>query len=227
MVFSSRTIPGNEKAIGQVHNDLAALGCDIIVDGDQLVHVTGHPRRDELKQLYDLVRPEALIPMHGEMRHLVEHTKFAKQCGIKQSTVVLNGEMAHLGPGELRIIDEVPHGRMHIDGYLEVPGFDGPAHQRKRLGFAGIVTVALVVDGAGNIIADPAIIAHGLPQFNDHDELFINIIDDAVQAGWDRLSRREKRDDAALGEGVRRQIRRGVSQAWGKKPICYVTVSRL
>ncbi len=227
VVFSSRTIPGNEKAIGQVHNDLAALGCDIIVDGDQLVHVTGHPRRDELKQLYDLVRPEALIPMHGEMRHLVEHAKFAKQCGIKQSAVVLNGEMAHLGPGELRIIDEVPHGRVHIDGYLEVPGFDGPAHQRKRLGFAGVVTVALVVDGAGNIIADPAIIAHGLPQFNDHDELFIDIIDDAVQAGWDRLSRREKRDDAVLGESVRRQIRRGVSQAWGKKPICYVTVSRL
>jgi ribonuclease J len=227
VIFSSRTIPGNEKAVGQVYNDLAALGCDIIVDGDALVHVTGHPRRDELKQLYDLVKPDILIPMHGEMRHLVEHARFARHSGIKQSLVVLNGEMAHLGPNELRIIDEVPSGRMHIDGLLQVPGYDGPAHQRRRLGFAGIVTVSLVVEASGHLIADPAIIAHGLPECDDHDELFEDIIETAVHDGWGRLSKREKRDDEALAEGIRRQIRRNVSQAWGKKPVCYVNVSRL
>jgi len=227
VIFSSRTIPGNEKSIGQVYNDLAALGCDIIVDGDQLVHVTGHPRRDELKQLYDLVKPDILIPMHGEMRHLVEHARFARHCGIKHSMVVLNGEMAHLGPDEVRIIDEVPSGRMHIDGFLQVPGYDGPAHQRRRLGFAGIVTVSLVVDSSGHLIADPAIIAHGLPECDDHGEMFGDIIETAVQNGWDRMSKREKRDDEALAEAIRRQIRRNVSQAWGKKPVCYVSVQRL
>lgn len=227
VIFSSRTIPGNEKAIGQVHNDLAALGCDILVDGDALVHVTGHPRRDELKQLYDLVKPDILIPMHGEMRHLVEHVRFAIQCGIKHSLVVLNGEMAHLGPDKLRIIDEVSSGQLHLDGFLTVPGYDGSTHQRRRLGFAGIVTVNLVVDERGDSIAPPAVIAHGLPLHDDYDVLFEDIIEDAIEAGWQRLSKREKRNDDDLAEGVRRQIRRSVSTAWGKKPICYVTVSRL
>ncbi len=227
VIFSSRTIPGNEKSIGQVYNDLAALGCEIIVDGDQLVHVTGHPRRDELKQLYDLVKPDILIPMHGEMRHLVEHTRYAKRCGIEKTLVVLNGEMAHLGPDELRIIDEVPSGRVHMDGLLQVPGFDGPAQQRRRVGFAGIVTVTLVVDATGNLLADAAIVAHGLPQCDDYNVTFDDIIADAVDAGLERLSKREKRDDGELAEGIRRQIRRNVSQAWGKKPLCYVNVTRL
>jgi len=227
VIFSSRTIPGNEKSIGQVHNDLAEIGCDIIVDGDELVHVTGHPRRDELKQLYDLVKPDILIPMHGEMRHLVEHAKFAKQCGINQSLVVVNGEMAHLGPGDLRIVDEVPSGRVHMDGILQVPGYDGPTNQRRRLGFAGIVTIGLVVDVAGRQIADPAIIAHGLPEHDDYGQPFNDIIEDAIDVSWERLSKREKRDDEMLAEGVRRQVRRNVSEVWGKKPICYVTVSRL
>jgi len=227
VIFSSRTIPGNEKAIGQVYNDLSALGCEIIVDGDQLVHVTGHPRRDELKQLYDLVKPDILIPMHGEMRHLVEHARYAKHCGIERSLVVLNGEMAHLGPDVLRIIDEVPSGRVHMDGLLQVPGYDGSAHQRRRVGFAGIVTVTLVVDATGTLLADAAIVAHGLPSCDDYDQTFDDIIEGAVDTGLERLSKREKRDDNELAEGIRRQIRRNVSQAWGKKPLCYVNVTRL
>ncbi len=227
VIFSSRTIPGNEKAVGQVKNDLAALGCGMISDDEELVHVTGHPRRDELRQLYDLIKPDILIPMHGERRHLVEHARFAKQCGIPQSLVVTNGKLAHLGPGDAAIIDEVPSGRLHLDGHLLVPGHDGPAHQRRRLGYAGIVTVALVVEESGKIIFDPAVIVHGLPERDGHKEPFKNIVQEAIQAGWQRLSKRDKRNDEDLAEGIRRQIRRSIAERWGKKPICYVTVSRL
>lgn len=165
--------------------------------------------------------------MHGEMRHLVEHARFAKQCGIEKTLVVLNGEMARLSTDDLRIIDEVPNGRLHKDGHFLLPGYDGPTNQRRKLGYAGIITVALVVDKSGEIIADPAIISHGLPKQDDHNNQFENLIEDAVDTGWDRMSKREKLNDDALAEGVRRQIRREVNDSWGKKPICYVTVTRL
>lgn len=227
VIFSSRTIPGNERAVAAVHNKLAALGCDIITDSNELVHVTGHPRRGELQQFYELVRPDILVPMHGERRHLVEHARFAKQNGIAKTLVVTNGEMACLNPDNLRIIEEVPHGRVHKDGNFMVSGFDGPAHERRKLGYAGIVTIALVVDKSGRIIADPAIIAHGLPEVDAYDDDFYDLIDDAVDTGWDRLPKRARLNDDDFAEGIRRQVRRDINNSWGKKPVCYVTVSRV
>ena len=147
VIFSSRTIPGNERAVGRIQNRLVDLGCEIVTDGDALVHVTGHPRREELKEMYGWVKPRIAIPMHGEARHLSEHAKLARACGVKQVLGVRNGDMVRMAPGPAEIVDEAPVGRLFRDGQLLVPSDDGPVRERRSLAFAGIVIVALVRSG--------------------------------------------------------------------------------
>ena len=121
VIYSSRNIPGNEKAIGRVQNALARLGCEILTDSEDLVHVTGHPRRGELRQMYDWIQPKALVPMHGEARHLRAHAKFASECGIKNVVVPEDGAIVRLAPGKPTIIDDAPVGRLYRDGTIDRP----------------------------------------------------------------------------------------------------------
>ena len=151
VIFSSRTIPGNERAVGRIQNRLVDLGCEIVTDGDALVHVSGHPRREELKEMYGWVRPRIAIPMHGEARHLAEHAKLARAAGVKEVLDVRNGDMVRLAPGPAEIIDEAPVGRLFRDGSLLVPSEDGPVRERRSLAFAGIVIVALARSGRGEL----------------------------------------------------------------------------
>ncbi len=126
VIFSSRTIPGNEKAVGDIQNNLVRMGVELITDSDALVHVTGHPRRDELRQLYSWVRPRIAIPMHGEARHLTAHAALARELGVPEVQVAYNGEMVRLGPGAARIIDDAPVGRLFRDGKLLIKSSDDP-----------------------------------------------------------------------------------------------------
>ena len=134
VIFSSRTIPGNERTVGRIQNRLIDLGCEIVTDGDALVHVTGHPRREELKEMYGWVKPRIAIPMHGEARHLSEHAKLARAAGVKEVLDVRNGDMVRLAPGAAEIIDEAPVGRLFRDGDLLVPSDDGPVRERRVAG---------------------------------------------------------------------------------------------
>ncbi|TMJ41400.1 MAG: ribonuclease J, partial [Alphaproteobacteria bacterium] len=137
VVFSSKTIPGNEKAVSAVHNNLASLGVDVITSDDALVHTSGHPRQDELKLLYGWLKPRAVIPMHGEPRHLLRHVEFAEAAGIGETLMAENGDLIRLAPGPAQIVDEMPAGRLHVDGKLIVPANEGPARFRRKLSFAG------------------------------------------------------------------------------------------
>ena len=132
VIFSSRTIPGNEKEVSRIHNNLALLDVDVITSDDALVHSSGHPRQDELRQLYQWLRPRAVIPMHGEPRHLMAHAAFAKTCGIAETLIARDGHLAKLCPGPLRNVDEISAGRLHVDGKLIVPAEEGPAKQIGR-----------------------------------------------------------------------------------------------
>ena len=147
VIFSSRTIPGNKREVGRIQNRLVDLGCDIVTDGDALVHVTGHPRREEMKEMYGWVRPRIAIPMHGEARHLSEHAKLARGAGVGEVLNVRNGEIVRLAPGRQRH-RQAPVGRLFRDGSRLVPSDDGPVRERRSLAFAGIVVVALVRRGA-------------------------------------------------------------------------------
>ena len=221
VVFSSKTIPGNEKAVSAVHNNLARLGVDVITSDDALVHTSGHPRQDELKLLYDWLKPKALIPMHGEPRHLLRHMELAEAAGIEDTLMAENGDLIRLCPGPAQIVDEMPAGRLHVDGKLIVPAVDGPAKFRRKLSFVGIVVASLVIDRKGTLVSDIEIIADGLPA-NLDEKLLV-----AADEAFDKMPEPRRLNDETVIETVRTAIRRAADAEWGKKPVCRVLLHRL
>ena len=163
VIFSSRIIPGNELAIFELQNKLAARGIAVITERDHFVHVSGHPARDELAQMYSWVKPKIAIPVHGEMRHMSEHARFAKELQVPQAIVVENGKVVKLAPGAPEIIDETPSGRLHLDGNILVHEDEGFARTRRSLGFAGFIGVTLILDRKGRLATDPVLHMEGMP----------------------------------------------------------------
>ncbi len=227
VIFSSRTIPGNERAVGEIQNRLVDMGCELVTDGDALVHVTGHPRREELKEMYALVKPGIVVPMHGEARHLAEHAKLARAAGIKQVLSVRNGDIVRLAPGVAEVIDEAPVGRLFRDGHLLVPAEDGPVRERRALAFAGLVVVALARSGRDGIVPDPEIVLDGVPQQDAEGRPMFEIVRDAVEGTIASIPRDRRKDPELVREAVRRAVRAAVDDAWGKRPIVKVLLTRV
>jgi ribonuclease J len=225
VIFSSRTIPGNERAVGRIQNRLVDLGCDLITDADALVHVTGHPRREELQEMYGWVKPRIAIPMHGEARHLAEHAKLARACGIKEVLAVRNGDMVRLCPGPAEVVDEAPVGRLFRDGELLVPSEEGPVRERRALAFAGIVIVVLARSSRGEIVeADIAL--DGVPTADAEGRKIVDIVRDAVEGTIASIPRDRRRDGELVREAVRRAVRSAVEDVWGKRPIAKVLLAQ-
>ena len=218
VIFSSRVIPGNELAIAEIQNQLAARGVALLTAEDHFVHVSGHPCRDELAQMYRWIRPQLALPVHGEMRHQVSHARLARELQVPQAMVPENGQMFRLAPGRPELIDEVPSGRIHMDGRILVAEGEGLAKDRRAMAFAGLLVVALVVDHKGRIAAPPVVLGEGMPEPVEEAVL------KAVEATIDG-NRKSDIDD--LTENVRRAARRAAHDAWGKKPITRVLVSEL
>jgi ribonuclease J len=227
VIFSSRTIPGNERGVGQIQNRLVDLGCDIVGDGDALVHVTGHPRREELKEMYGWVRPKIAIPMHGEARHLVEHAKLARACGVREVLTIRNGDMVKLAPAPAQVVDEAPVGRIFRDGRLLVGSADGPVRERRALAFAGVVIVSFVLSGRGELMASPEVMLDGVPAADAEGGTMADIVLEAVENTIDSLQASRRRDKELVREAVRRAVRAAVEDAWGKRPIAKVLVTQL
>jgi len=227
VIFSSRTIPGNERVVGRIQNKLIDLGCELITDGDALVHVTGHPRREELKEMYAWVRPRAAIPMHGEPRHLAEHAKLARAAGVKDVLSIRNGDMVRLAPGPAQVIDEAPVGRLFRDGRLLVPAEDGPVRERRALAFAGIVAVGLAVSGRGELLAEPEVALDGVPSADVTGRSMQDIVRDAVDGTLRSIPPNRRKDAGAVREAVRRAVRSAVEDAWGKRPIAKILLTQV
>ena len=227
VIFSSRTIPGNEKAVFRIQNALADLRVEVITDQDAAVHVSGHPRRGELEQLYGWVRPKVAIPMHGEGRHLEAHAKLAERLGVSQVVRARNGAMVRLLPGPAQVIDDVPVGRLYRDGLILTRAEDGQVRERRKLSFAGSVAVSLVMSEKGHLLADPEIAVTGLPAADNEGTPFAEIARDAVIGTIDSLPKPKRMDQALVSEAVRRSVRAAVNQAWGKKPMCSVLLTVL
>jgi len=215
VIFSSRIIPGNELAIFELHNRLSALGVEVLTEQDHFVHVSGHPCRDELAEMYRWTRPRIAVPVHGELRHMSEHARLARELQVPEAVVVENGHMLRLAPGKAMIVDEVPSGRVHLDGKVLVEEGAGLARARRALGFAGIIAITLVLDSKGRVATDPAFVIDGIPE-----PVHAAIRDAAAEA----IKRHKKGDEEALRESVRRAARRAASDAWGKKPVTRVEI---
>jgi ribonuclease J len=224
VIFSSRTIPGNEKAVGAIINGLVGQGVEVITDRTHLVHVSGHPRRDELRDIISWVRPQILIPVHGEALHLSEHAKLARAAGVPKVLTCRNGDLVKLGPGDPGIIGELPSGRLYKDGTILEDAKSRAVVERRKMGFAGCIFVALAVTDKGELADDPEVDLVGIPEKNVKGEAFDDIVFDTVVATTEGLPRARRRDPDALAESVRRAVRSIVNEHWGKKPMCLVHV---
>jgi ribonuclease J len=226
-VFSSRTIPGNEKAILDIKNALIDQGMIVISDNDALVHVSGHPRRNELRRMYEWVKPKILVPVHGEAAHLTAHAELGRQVGIPEIAEVRNGLMLRLAPGPAEIIDEAPHGRVFKDGNL-IGDFDEMGiGDRRKLAYVGHVSVNVILDNRYDFLADPDVAAFGLPAFDEEGEDMEDLLYDAVLGAVESIPRVKRKDLDMVKEAVRRSVRAAANQTWGKKPVVTVFVTRV
>jgi ribonuclease J len=223
VIFSSRPIPGNERAIGRVINGLIDQQIEVITDRTHLVHVSGHPRRDELEELIGWVRPRLVIPVHGEALHLAEHAALVHRLGIK-ALLCRNGDLIRLAPGEATMVDEVPAGRLYRDGALLIEAESRPVADRRRLAYAGIVSVALALTDKGQLAANPEVELVGIPERTADGQPMMEIAYKAVVQTFESLPRPRRRDLDSVAEAVRCGVRAALAAPWGKKPLVYVQV---
>jgi ribonuclease J len=224
VIFSSRAIPGNEKAVGRIINGLVSQGVEVITDRTHLVHVSGHPRRAELLDMIAWVRPKILIPAHGEPLHLNEHAALARRAGVPHVLVCRNGDLVHLGNDGAQIIDELPSGRLYKDGSLLINAESKTVSARRRLSFAGVVSVALALSEKGTLVVDPEIELIGIPETDAGGASMLEIARDAVEEAFASLPKPRRRDPDTVAEAVRRGVRAAIAERWNKKPICHVHV---
>jgi ribonuclease J len=224
VIFSSRAIPGNEKAVDRVINGLVAQGVEVITDRTHLVHVSGHPRRGELLDMIGWVRPKVLIPAHGEPLHLSEHAELARRAGIPQVLLCRNGDLVRLAPGKAEIIDEIPAGRLYKDGALLVNAEARTVASRRRLSFAGVISVALALNDRGVLVADPEIELTGVPDTDVSGDAMIELARQSVEEAFQSLPKPRRRDPDSVAEAVQRAVRSTIAERWNKKPICHVHV---
>ena len=223
VIFSSRTIPGNEKEVGTIINGLINLGVEVITDRTHLVHVSGHPRKAELEDMLGWVRPRIVVPVHGEALHLSEHADLARRVGVPKVIRCRNGDLIRLAPDPGKI-DELPSGRVFKDGNILVSSDSRTVGERRRLSFAGYVSVALALTEKGALASDPDVELVGIPETGKGGEPMSDIAYDAVVETFDSLPKAKRRDPDTLAEAVRRSVRAAIRAHWGKKPVCFVHV---
>ena len=216
VIFSSRVIPGNEVPIGRIMNQLSDLGVGIVTEKQAHVHVSGHPGRPELIQMYDWVRPEIVVPVHGEARHLAEHARLALAHGVRHAVVQKNGDVIRLAPGEPQKIDEVRVGQLILDGDVILPAEGSTINERRRIGYGGLITVALAIADDGTLAGRPLVRPFGVPVEEDRDDFIADATDAAIHAFT------PAGNEDAVREAVRLAVRRCATLWTGKKPLVEV-----
>ncbi|NKB57063.1 MAG: MBL fold metallo-hydrolase [Alphaproteobacteria bacterium] len=227
VIFSSRVIPGNEKSIGRLQNRLTALGVDLLTTHEEKhIHVSGHPARDELAQMYQWVRPKIAVPVHGEERHMRAHAKLAQECQVPEAFFAPNGTVLKLAPGPAEIVDEVFSGRLALDGSRLISMGSSALRERRKMLHSGAAVVTVIVNQAGELQTDPQISTHGVFDLEDDYEIAESLIDSAAETVED-LPRPSRRDDDAIREAVRVAVRRKFRALCGKRPKVDIHLIRL
>ena len=222
VVFSSKQIPGNEIAIGHIQNQLARQEVLMVTDRQAHVHVSGHPGRPELAMMYDWIRPEIILPVHGERRHLEEQARFAQERGIPKAIVQENGTIVRLAPGGPRSIGQARVGRLVLDGDVILPADGTTINDRRRLAAYGLVGVTIALDNQGRIRGRPAIMVQGLPVEEDRADFIADAADAAAGAAAGG-----GRDETKLRDAIRLAVRRRAVAWTGKKPVVEVSLIRV
>lgn len=224
-LFSSKTIPGNERDVAKVENAFARQGVKVITSDMAPIHETGHPRQNELAALYQVLKPSCLIPMHGEARHLYAHVQFALSQGIEKSELAFNGDVLKLSPGEPEVIDQIPMARLFEDGNIIVSEGEGAVKRRLKLAHVGCVSISIIVTDRGDLVGDVRLTCEGLPEYTLSGAVFADMLLDVVYDTFDAMPKKRRAQENELSETIRRAVRKEANYLWGKKPVTHVLVS--
>jgi ribonuclease J len=226
VIFSSKIIPGNERTLYNLHNSLVSRGVEVITEHDHFVHVSGHPCRDEVEQMYHWIRPQIAIPVHGEPRHLHEHLAFARKLGVPQPLEVKNGDLVRLAPAPAMVIDQVRTGRLVLENDELIAAEDDLFRTRRRLMHHGTVLIGLVLDSYGALLASPQLSTFGaadLAREPGLDQAVLGEIEDAIED----LDDEAVLDDERIRQAARSAVRRALRLVREKRPIIEVQITRL
>ncbi len=229
VIFSSKIIPGNEKSIFRLQNALADDGVEIVTEKSRAIHVSGHPYRDELRQMYEWTKPHIAIPVHGERRHLKEHAKLARDCGVKHAMDPHNGEMIRLSKDGPKVVDIVPSGRLHQDGNVIVSASDEGLRLRRKMAYAGHIAVSMVYNSKGKILSGPEPRISGFPEGANGiymDELLDMVADEAEEA-FHKISNKARQDEDTVEERLRSRIRKLIRNETDKRAVVEVTAHKV
>jgi ribonuclease J len=229
VIFSSRVIPGNETAIHALYNAFLERGVGLITaDEEHLIHVSGHPARDELKQMYAWARPRIAIPVHGERRHIVEHVRLAKELQVPEAIAPENGDLIRLAPGPVTKIDEVPAGRLYVDGAVIIESEDEALRERKRLASEGAINISIAVNGKRAMVAGPNVSLRGLAMEDEEDlDLAMDELERTAEAAFNKLNHAEREEDETVEAVLVRAVRKAAERLWSKRPLVDVSVLRI
>lgn len=225
-LFSSKTIPGNERDVIRIINNLSEKGVDVVDDSQGNYHVSGHANRPDLETLHDIIKPQVLIPMHGEHRHLREHVKLAEAKGLN-GILAVNGMMIELSGNDPRVVEYIDTGRTYVDGTVQVGALDGVVRDRIRMALNGHVTVTVIVDEEDEPLGDPWVDTMGLPEMGSSGAPLVDVIEEDLSQWLGRAKAATLRDDKELNDELRKATRLSAQGEIGKKPEVTVVVSRL
>lgn len=225
-LFSSKTIPGNERGVLRIINNFSEMGVDIVDDSSNVYHVSGHANRPDIEALHDIVKPQIVIPMHGEHRHLREHVKIAEAKGIK-GVIATNGTMIDLTGKAPKVVDHVEAGRIYLDGKVQIGAMDGVVRDRIRMAMNGHVLATLVIDDEDDVLGEAWVETMGLAETGISNAPLVDILEAGISQFLGRADHRTLSDDDKLEEAIRRVIRQTSMDEIGKKPEVTVVVSRL
>ena len=226
VIFSSKIIPGNEKKLYNLQNQIVRNNIEIISEENAFVHVSGHPNRDDLKDMYKWVKPKSIIPVHGEHRHMQEHVNFAKEMQVPKTLLIENGDIIKLLPGDApKVIDKAPSGRVYLDGNINVETDAQSVKDRKNLSINGYLEITLLVSNNGKI-KKPIISYRGIPEKENSDH-FIFDMEDEIFNICKTFSLDNKNQQKNLIETIKQNCRRIVREKTGKKPFTNINIARI
>jgi len=227
VIFSSKIIPGNEKKLYSLHNQLVKNGIEVISEENEFVHVSGHPNQEDLKDMYNWVKPKAIIPVHGEHRHMMEHINFAKEMQVPYPVQIENGDIVQIYPGnEPHVVDKAPVGRMYVDGNIIISEDSQSLKERKILANNGYLEVTIIINNKGKVIKKPIFSFRGLPIENQNDD-FIFDLEDEVKKTSRTFSLNNTKQENILIEELKKNCRKLVKEKTGKKPYTNINLVRV
>ena len=227
VIFSSKIIPGNEKKLYKLHNQLVKNGIDVVSEENEFVHVSGHPNREDLKDMYNWVKPKSVIPVHGEHRHMSEHINFAKEMQVPHPVQVENGDIVQLYPGEKpKIIDKAPSGRLYVDGNISVGEESQSIKDRRNLSYNGFLEITIIINNIGSIVKKPIISFRGIPRDSENNN-FIFDLEDKIQDTCKTFSLKNSKQEQNLIDTLKTNCRKTVKEKTGKRPYTNVNLVRI